>query len=358
MGTSSDSAALIESLLQSCIALDVMARDVYQNFTEHTESPRLHALFAQLALEEADHVRWWSELLRRHRRGDLEVSVAVSRGTADYLQAVVSHLQASAPEQLESMSDTDRLAFSASMEFFALDPSFAMFISMGDPDEGEAHCIEYDQHVRLLADTLCEFETFGLKSHAALLGSAEREFANPSARVTRDPLTGLPTMALLRAALEPLCDPIFGGDFCVVVVDVDDLAAINDAHGREAGDAVLVAVSRALANLSQPTDTLWRLDDDSFALVLTECSAEHAAASARECVAACAGVGAGSVPNARESVSVSAVTVVATAQGRSPINLGSVLGCVLRATAPGNRGARDDAAETYDRGIVATMCCD
>jgi len=353
MGTSTDTDSLIESLLQSCTALDVMARDVYHSFAEQTESPRLRALFTQLSREEADHVRWWTELLRRHRRGELVHSMAVSQGTADYMQAVVSHLQTSAPEHVDRMNDTERLAFAASMEFFALDPSFAAFITLSDQSAGEAHRVEYDQHVRLLAETLCEFEAFGLKSQAALLGSAESEFAHPSSQVIRDSLTGLPTSAVLRAALEPLCDPIFGGDFCIVVVDVDDRDAVNRAHGRQAGDAVLTEVSKVLASLARPTDTVWRLDDDSFALVLPEASADHAAGVARECVMASAGVASASVPNASESVSVSAVTVVATAKPRSLINLGSVLGCVLRATAP-----RSDKAGAGDRGTVATVRCD
>lgn len=350
---STDSAALIESLLQSTIALDVMARDVYQNFAEQTESPRLRELFGQLSLEEADHVRWWTELLRQHRRGQLELSVAVSQGTADYMVAVVSHLQASAPENLDRMNDTERLAFAASMEFFALDPAFAVFISLSDQDAGEAHRAEYDKHLRLLSETLCEFEAFGLKSQAALLGSAESEFAHPSSAVIRDSLTGLPTSALLRAALEPLCDPIFGGDFCVVVVDVNDLGAINRAHGRDAGDAVLTAVTRVLANISRPTDTLWRLDEDSLALVLPETSAEHAAGVARECVESCAGIASDAVPDASEAVSVSATTVVATAKSGAPINLGSVLGCVLRAMAP-----REGALDPSDRGTVSVVRCD
>jgi len=353
VGSSTDSADLIESLLLSCIALDAMARDVYHTFTEQAENPRLQALFTQLALEEADHARWWGELLRRHRRGELEFTAPVSRGTADYMQAVVSHLQASTPERLELMDDTDRLAFAASTEFFALDPAFAAFITLSDSDAGEGHRIEYDQHVRLLSETLCEFEAFGLKSHAALLGSAESEFANPSTRVTRDSLTGLPTSVLLRAALEPLCDPIFGGDFCIVIFDVDDLSAINRAHGRDAGDAVLTEVSRVLAGASRPTDTLWRLDGDSFALVLPDVRMEVATTIARECVAACAGVAAEMVPDAHESVSVSAITMAAAAKSGSPINLGSVLGCVLRATA-----ARGEASVSGNRSVVGVMRCD
>ncbi len=353
MGTSTDSARLIQSLLQSCTALDVMARDVYQNFAEQTESPRLRALFFQLSVEEADHVRWWGELLRRHARGELELSVAVSQGTADYMQAVVSHLQASAPERFDRMNDTQRLAFAASMEFFSLDPAFSRFIGVIDQDLGEAHRIEYDQHVRLLAETLCEFEAFELKSQAALLGSAESEFAHPRALVTRDSLTGLPTATLLRSAIEPLCDPVLGGDFSIVVIDIDDLGAINQSYGRDAGDAVLAAVSLSLASLSRPTDTLWRLNDDSFAIVLPGVSSSRATEVARACVDVCQGVASDTVPNASECVSVSAFTIVTSATSGSPIDLGSVLGCVLRATA-----ARGDAAESGNRGIVATVLCD
>jgi diguanylate cyclase (GGDEF)-like protein len=353
MGTSTDSEKLIELLLQSCTALDIIARDVYHNFAEQTESPRLRALFAQLSVEEADHVRWWGELLRRHGRGELELSVAVSQGTAEYMQAVVSHLQASAPERFDRMNDTQRLAFAASMEFFSLDPAFSLFITVSDQDAGEMHRAEYDQHVQLLAETLCEFEAFELKSQAALLGSAESEFAHPRALVTRDSLTGLPTAALLRSALEPLCDPVLGGDFSIVVVDIDDLSAINKSHGRKAGDAVLAKVSLALASLSRPTDTLWRLNDDSFAIVLPDVSSSRAAEVARACVDVCQGVASSTIPNAGECVSVSAVMITATATSGSPIDLGGVLGCVLRATA-----ARGDAAESGNRGIVATVHCD
>ncbi len=353
MGNLTDSEALIESLLQSCIAFDVMARDIYQNFAEHSENPRLRALFTQLALDEADHVRWWSDLLGSHRRGELEFSATVSRGTAGYMQSVVSHLKVSTPDDLHALDDIARLAFAASLEFFALDPAFAAFITLSDQGSGEAHHVEYDQHIRLLAETLCEFEAFGMRSQAALLGSAESEFAHPSSRVTRDPLTGLPTSVLLRAALEPLCDAVFGGDFILVVVDVDDLNAINTAYGRDAGDAVLIEVSRALAALSRSTDTLWRLEDDSFGLVLTDADADHASALAGECVAACAGVAAQAVPDALTSVSVSATSLVATAKSGSPINLGSVLGCVLRATAPNG-----DVANRGSRGTVETIRCD
>ncbi len=59
----------------------------------------------------------------------------------------------------------------------------------------------------------------------------------------------------------------------LVVVDVDGLKAINDADGHAAGDQHLKAVADALRDTAQDADTVYRLGDDEFAVVLI---AEHA----------------------------------------------------------------------------------
>jgi len=113
-----------------------------------------------------------------------------------------------------------------------------------------------------------------------------------------------------------------------------------------------VEASRALEGVARPIDTLWRLDGDSLAMVLPDASTQNAEHIARACVAACAGVASGAVPDADERVSVSATILAATARSGSPINLGSVLGCVLRATA-----AHPDTA-ARERGTVRMLPCD
>jgi diguanylate cyclase (GGDEF)-like protein len=85
-----------------------------------------------------------------------------------------------------------------------------------------------------------------------------------------DDLTGLPNrgllldrirMALIRAqrlGLRPL----------VVFTDLDGFKAVNDEHGHEAGDGVLVEASRRLGGAVREGDTCGRWGGDEFVLVV------------------------------------------------------------------------------------------
>lgn len=85
-----------------------------------------------------------------------------------------------------------------------------------------------------------------------------------------DDLTGLPNrgllldrmrMALIRAqrlALRPL----------VVFMDLDGFKGVNDHHGHEAGDGVLVEVARRLTGAVREGDTCGRWGGDEFVLVV------------------------------------------------------------------------------------------
>jgi diguanylate cyclase (GGDEF)-like protein len=54
----------------------------------------------------------------------------------------------------------------------------------------------------------------------------------------------------------------------IVVLDVDDLGVLNDAHGHDAGDVALKAVADAIAIGVRETDVLGRIGDDEFAIAL------------------------------------------------------------------------------------------
>jgi diguanylate cyclase (GGDEF)-like protein len=54
----------------------------------------------------------------------------------------------------------------------------------------------------------------------------------------------------------------------VLYVDLDNLKAINDAHGHFAGDAGLIHVARLLQGLIRSTDVAARIGGDEFALIL------------------------------------------------------------------------------------------
>jgi diguanylate cyclase (GGDEF)-like protein len=80
----------------------------------------------------------------------------------------------------------------------------------------------------------------------------------------RDPLTGVATRAALRDRLEALD----GSDgYAVLVVDLDEFAAVNERHGETVGDQVLAEVARRIVRCARSADVVGRLDGDAFAVV-------------------------------------------------------------------------------------------
>jgi diguanylate cyclase (GGDEF)-like protein len=87
-----------------------------------------------------------------------------------------------------------------------------------------------------------------------------------------DELTGLANRSLLY---EQLVRGLakrrrHGTALAVLLLDVDGLDRVNDAHGRDAGDEVLLAIAGRLDDVVRPTDTVSRFSDDEFVVVLED----------------------------------------------------------------------------------------
>lgn len=87
---------------------------------------------------------------------------------------------------------------------------------------------------------------------------------------SHDPLTLLPNRVLLLERLsERLADARRGGEqVAVCYLDLDGFKAVNDQHGHDAGDALLVEVARRMASQLRPVDTVARMGGDEFVVLL------------------------------------------------------------------------------------------
>jgi diguanylate cyclase (GGDEF)-like protein/PAS domain S-box-containing protein len=87
-----------------------------------------------------------------------------------------------------------------------------------------------------------------------------------------DPLTNLPNRVLLADRLhQGLAQAQRRGQLLAVAyLDLDGFKAINDAHGHDVGDQVLVALSAFMREALREGDTLARLGGDEFVAVLVD----------------------------------------------------------------------------------------
>ncbi len=111
-------------------------------------------------------------------------------------------------------------------------------------------------------------------------------------RAERDPLTGLGHHATFNAALSTARRRTSDRRrHAVLVIDVDGFKSINDTHGHQVGDQVLVVVAAALSAAMRDGDALYRIGGDEFAAVLGVTDEADALAAGERLRAAVAATG-------------------------------------------------------------------
>jgi two-component system cell cycle response regulator len=109
----------------------------------------------------------------------------------------------------------------------------------------------------------------------------------------KDPLTGLANRRHFRNVLAREIDVVArsGESALLLMLDIDHFKKINDTYGHLAGDQVLQAVAKCLANCVRPMDTVARYGGEEFAAILPNCPVSYGQAVAeriRETVGALA----------------------------------------------------------------------
>jgi len=104
---------------------------------------------------------------------------------------------------------------------------------------------------------------------AADAKTEEPAAGSPQAQ-SRDPLTGLYNRGYVDLALRREFQAALKARWplSVVYIDLDRFKQINEAHGREAGDTVLLKVGQAIASAARDSDWVARYAGEEFVVVL------------------------------------------------------------------------------------------
>jgi diguanylate cyclase (GGDEF)-like protein len=119
----------------------------------------------------------------------------------------------------------------------------------------------------------------------------------------------------------------------LVIVDIDNLSAFNERHGRIGGDDVLQQVANVLKRHARAYDYAVRYDGDAFALVLPDTPLDGARVVGERTLSAVR-----SVPwrHAGVSVSVGVATAVTAAEGQTLVER-ALAACASAHGAGGNQ---------------------
>ena len=138
---------------------------------------------------------------------------------------------------------------------------------------------------------------------AVAIGRAEL-FSRVSRLAYEDPLTGLANRRAIEERLTRAAARVDerGGSLAVLLCDLDELKAINDEHGHDAGDRALQRVGDALvaAAAARPGCLVGRLAGDEFCVVIEDAGIDAAralASAALESLAATTGRRRGADPD-------------------------------------------------------------
>lgn len=121
----------------------------------------------------------------------------------------------------------------------------------------------------LLACALMTVPALTLR-HLKTLEVGEKEHERAAYLATHDLLTGLPNRFLFSDRFEQAVrqHERNGNSFALLLIDLDHFKEINDRHGHEVGDEILIAAARRMTSEIRACDTIARHGGDEFVVLL------------------------------------------------------------------------------------------
>ncbi len=98
----------------------------------------------------------------------------------------------------------------------------------------------------------------------------ERQRAELATLATMDMLTGVPNRRAMEAELQVAVEQFHrsGAEVGLAMLDLDHFKSINDLHGHEAGDGVLVEFARIVRHSIRKVDRCFRFGGEEFVLLM------------------------------------------------------------------------------------------
>jgi diguanylate cyclase (GGDEF)-like protein len=168
---------------------------------------------------------------------------------------------------------------------------------------GESDPARFAEAVEHLVEATGAIQAAAMEAHV-LTRSRELE-----SQANTDPLTGLGNLRALQRQLGNLLDvhKRYRHPFGLLLMDIDGLKRINDSHGHQAGDRVLMQVAMSLRRSIRSVDTAARIGGDEFCVLLPQQDLKSAAKlAARLATAVEEEVAAPGDPNISVSIGVAA----------------------------------------------------
>jgi diguanylate cyclase (GGDEF)-like protein len=138
---------------------------------------------------------------------------------------------------------------------------------------GESDPARFAEAVEQLVEATGAIQAAAMEAHVQ---TRSRELES---QANTDPLTGLGNLRALQRQLANLLDVYkrYRHPFGLLLMDIDGLKRINDSHGHQAGDRVLMQVAMSLRRSIRSIDTAARIGGDEFCVLLPEQDLKSAA---------------------------------------------------------------------------------
>jgi diguanylate cyclase (GGDEF)-like protein len=133
--------------------------------------------------------------------------------------------------------------------------------------------VQFAEAVEQLVEAISAIQAEAMEAH---VHTRSRELES---QANTDPLTGLGNLRALQRQLANLIDNYkrYTHPFGLLLMDIDGLKRINDSHGHQAGDRVLMQVGMSLRRSIRSVDTAARIGGDEFCVLLPQQDLKSAA---------------------------------------------------------------------------------